>query len=160
MSTCASMRGGAKWEFSPLLGAFTLFPGQNNGIKSSVFAPNLAMALGLSPPPLPAAAAAATNLPCTLPLLSPSLLIPCCRLTLDEKFALCRSVGEECIQEEELRRMLEKKPHIVAYDGFEPSGRMHIAQVSGMTWVSCPGYLPCWIAVGPLHAWNRGMSPG
>lgn len=49
-------------------------------------------------------------------------------LTLDEKFALCRSVGEECIQEDELRRMLEKKPHITAYDGFEPSGRMHIAQ--------------------------------
>lgn len=24
--------------------------------------------------------------------------------------------------------MLEKKPHITAYDGFEPSGRMHIAQ--------------------------------
>ena len=24
--------------------------------------------------------------------------------------------------------MLEKKPSIVAYDGFEPSGRMHIAQ--------------------------------
>lgn len=50
------------------------------------------------------------------------------RLTLDEKYALCRSVAEECIQEDELRRLLEKKPNPVAYDGFEPSGRMHIAQ--------------------------------
>ena len=34
------------------------------------------------------------------------------------------------MQEEELRRLLEKKPNPVAYDGFEPSGRMHIAQAS------------------------------
>jgi tyrosyl-tRNA synthetase len=38
-------------------------------------------------------------------------------------------VGEECINEEELRNLLKHKPHPVAYDGFEPSGRMHIAQV-------------------------------
>ena len=38
------------------------------------------------------------------------------------------SVGEECILEADLRRLLEKKPNPVAYDGFEPSGRMHIAQ--------------------------------
>uniref|UniRef100_A0A1D1ZY35 tyrosine--tRNA ligase n=1 Tax=Auxenochlorella protothecoides TaxID=3075 RepID=A0A1D1ZY35_AUXPR len=49
-------------------------------------------------------------------------------LTLEEKFALCRSVAEECIQDENLRRLLEKKPNPIAYDGFEPSGRMHIAQ--------------------------------
>lgn len=28
--------------------------------------------------------------------------------------------------------MLEKKPNIVAYDGFEPSGRMHIAQARAL----------------------------
>lgn len=50
------------------------------------------------------------------------------RLTLDERFALARSVGAECIQDSELRSLLEKKPNPVAYDGFEPSGRMHIAQ--------------------------------
>ncbi|CAM6094400.1 unnamed protein product [Calypogeia fissa] len=49
-------------------------------------------------------------------------------LTLDEKYALVRSVGEECIQEDELRNLLEKKKNPIAYDGFEPSGRMHIAQ--------------------------------
>ncbi|XP_072977010.1 tyrosine--tRNA ligase 1, cytoplasmic [Typha angustifolia] len=49
-------------------------------------------------------------------------------LTLDERFALVRSIGEECIQEDELRNLLEKKPNPICYDGFEPSGRMHIAQ--------------------------------
>ncbi|CCI47650.1 unnamed protein product [Albugo candida] len=49
-------------------------------------------------------------------------------LTLDEKFEQSRSVGEECTLEEELRALLAKKDHFVCYDGFEPSGRMHIAQ--------------------------------
>lgn len=50
------------------------------------------------------------------------------RLTLDEKYDLCRSVAQECIQDAELRNLLAHKPDPVAYDGFEPSGRMHIAQ--------------------------------
>ena len=50
------------------------------------------------------------------------------RLTPDEKFDLCRSVAVECIQDAELRALLANKPDPVAYDGFEPSGRMHIAQ--------------------------------
>lgn len=50
------------------------------------------------------------------------------RLSLEDKFQLVRSVGEECIQESELRTLLEKKKDPVCYDGFEPSGRMHIAQ--------------------------------
>ena len=49
-------------------------------------------------------------------------------MTLDERYELCRSVGEECVQEAELRNLLDKKPVPVCYDGFEPSGRMHIAQ--------------------------------
>lgn len=51
------------------------------------------------------------------------------RLPLEERLSLALSVGEECVQVEELRMLLEKKPNPVAYDGFEPSGRMHIAQV-------------------------------
>ncbi|CAN1262994.1 Tyrosine--tRNA ligase 1, cytoplasmic [Linum perenne] len=46
----------------------------------------------------------------------------------EEKFRIVRSVGEECIQEDELLNLLTKKPQPICYDGFEPSGRMHIAQ--------------------------------
>lgn len=42
-------------------------------------------------------------------------------LSLEERFQLCRSVAEECVSEEELRRLLNK-PVPIAYDGFEPSG--------------------------------------
>lgn len=41
-----------------------------------------------------------------------------------------RSIGEECIRDDDLRNLLAKKPNPTCYDGFEPSGRMHIAQVS------------------------------
>ncbi|CDP06090.1 unnamed protein product [Coffea canephora] len=50
------------------------------------------------------------------------------QMSLEERFRIVRSVGEECIQEDELLNLLEKKPQPVCYDGFEPSGRMHIAQ--------------------------------
>ncbi|CAM9768397.1 unnamed protein product [Ectocarpus sp. 6 AP-2014] len=48
--------------------------------------------------------------------------------SLEERYELCRSVADECIQEEELKRLLEARAHPICYDGFEPSGRMHIAQ--------------------------------
>ena len=38
------------------------------------------------------------------------------------------SIGEEVVNKEELNNLLNHKPDIVAYDGFEPSGRMHLAQ--------------------------------
>ncbi|EFC47307.1 tyrosyl-tRNA synthetase [Naegleria gruberi] len=47
----------------------------------------------------------------------------------EARFNLIRSVGEECIQEDELRVLIKnKKEQIICYDGFEPSGRIHIAQ--------------------------------
>lgn len=59
-----------------------------------------------------------------------------CRLQLEEvdealqeRFQLCRSVAVECVTDAELMQLLRKKPNPIAYDGFEPSGRMHIAQV-------------------------------
>lgn len=49
-------------------------------------------------------------------------------MSIDEKIALVREVGEEIISEDELRELFLKKEHPIAYDGFEPSGRIHIAQ--------------------------------
>ncbi|MFX1268154.1 MAG: hypothetical protein ACFFAK_09360, partial [Promethearchaeota archaeon] len=53
-------------------------------------------------------------------------------LTLDEKIALLQEVGEEIINLDELREMIKWKndnnQEIYAYDGFEPSGNIHIAQ--------------------------------
>lgn len=53
---------------------------------------------------------------------------PSNQMSLEEKYQIVRSVGEECILEDELRNLLANKPEPVCYDGFEPSGRMHIAQ--------------------------------
>ncbi len=48
---------------------------------------------------------------------------------IESKLNTLLSIGEECITREELASLLQKKPNFTAYDGFEPSGRMHIAQV-------------------------------
>ncbi len=50
-------------------------------------------------------------------------------MDVEERLNLIREVGEEIIGEDELRKMLsdpDYKP--IAYDGFEPSGQIHIAQ--------------------------------
>ncbi|TYH35419.1 hypothetical protein ES332_D13G191400v1 [Gossypium tomentosum] len=52
------------------------------------------------------------------------------QMSLEEKFKIIRSVGEECIQEDELLNLLNHKPEPICYDGFEPSDRTHIAQSS------------------------------
>lgn len=49
-------------------------------------------------------------------------------MNIDEKLSLIRQVGEEIVTEEELKKLLETEKDLVAYDGFEPSGQMHIAQ--------------------------------
>ncbi len=76
------------------------------------------------------------------------------RLTLEERWELACSVGIECIQPEELKNLLDKKPNPVAYDGFEPSGRMHIAQVA-------PSYLQrfCDLHIYMLRAYSWRESP-
>jgi len=49
-------------------------------------------------------------------------------MNIDQKIALVKEVGEEIIDESELRALFASKDHPVAYDGFEPSGKIHIAQ--------------------------------
>jgi tyrosyl-tRNA synthetase len=44
------------------------------------------------------------------------------------KVNLIKEFAEEIVTEEELIKLFEKNPHPIAYDGFEPSGRIHIAQ--------------------------------
>eukprot|EP01084_Bolivina_argentea_P041487 76574_1 len=66
-------------------------------------------------------------------------------MDLDRRVDIAVSIGEECITEPELRDLFSsKKCRPIAYDGFEPSGRMHIAQgilkainVNKLTSVGC-----------------------
>ena len=39
-----------------------------------------------------------------------------------------KHIGEEVINVDELEKLLKNIEHVIAYDGFEPSGRMHLAQ--------------------------------
>ncbi len=49
-------------------------------------------------------------------------------MTIQDRMKLIKEVGEEIIQEEELKKLLENGEELIAYDGFEPSGQIHIAQ--------------------------------
>ncbi len=49
-------------------------------------------------------------------------------LTVDERFNLIKQVGEEIVTEEDLMELLNSGKQLIAYDGFEPSGNIHIAQ--------------------------------
>ncbi len=49
-------------------------------------------------------------------------------MDINEKLNLIKQVGEEIVAEDELKELLSSDEKIVAYDGFEPSGQMHIAQ--------------------------------
>jgi tyrosyl-tRNA synthetase len=57
---------------------------------------------------------------------------PSISLPIEERIIKIRHLidhyGSECISEDELMNLLENCESPVAYDGFEPSGRMHIAQ--------------------------------
>lgn len=49
-------------------------------------------------------------------------------MDIQSRLELIKQVGEEVITEEDLAELLKTKQKPIAYDGFEPSGRIHIAQ--------------------------------
>ncbi|MFH1787203.1 MAG: tyrosine--tRNA ligase [archaeon] len=49
-------------------------------------------------------------------------------MDVEERMKLIKEVGEEILEEKELEDLLSKEKKLIAYDGFEPSGRIHIAQ--------------------------------
>jgi len=49
-------------------------------------------------------------------------------MTTRDRLDLINQVGEEIIGGEELKKLLESGQELIAYDGFEPSGQIHIAQ--------------------------------
>ncbi len=84
-------------------------------------------------------------------------------MNVEERLALIKQVGEEIITEKELRELLAKKKTPVAYDGFEPSGRIHIAQgllrtinVNKMLKAGCEFIM--WVA--DWHAWANNKFSG
>lgn len=49
-------------------------------------------------------------------------------MTPEERLSILEEVGEEIVGKEELLELLKSDKQITAYDGFEPSGKIHIAQ--------------------------------
>lgn len=84
-------------------------------------------------------------------------------MDIEPRLALIKQVGEEIITVEELRELLTKNLHPIAYDGFEPSGQMHIAQglmrainVNLMLKAGCKIKM----LVADWHAWANNKMDG
>ncbi|MCX6706646.1 MAG: tyrosine--tRNA ligase [Candidatus Woesearchaeota archaeon] len=72
-------------------------------------------------------------------------------MDIETRMNLVKQVGEEIITEQDLKKLLEEKKKPIAYDGFEPSGHLHIAQgimrainVNKMTKSGC--HFKMWVA--------------
>ena len=50
------------------------------------------------------------------------------KMDIHERFQLIKEVGKEIVTKEDLIELLTKKKKFIAYDGFEPSGKIHLAQ--------------------------------
>lgn len=49
-------------------------------------------------------------------------------MKVDERLKIIEEVGEEIVTDEDIKNLLKEKEYFTAYDGFEPSGSMHLAQ--------------------------------
>ncbi len=84
-------------------------------------------------------------------------------LSVEEKLKLINSVGEEIVTIDELKKLLESTKPLIAYDGFEPSGRIHLAQgilrsinVNKMTDAGCTFKM----LIADWHAWANHKLDG
>ncbi|HLP79948.1 MAG TPA: tyrosine--tRNA ligase [Acidobacteriota bacterium] len=87
------------------------------------------------------------------------------KLTVDERLALIEKVAEqgEIVTTEDLRTLLETKPTFIAYDGFEPSGTIHIAQgllrvININRMIKAGAHFKMWVA--DWHAWANNKMGG
>lgn len=84
-------------------------------------------------------------------------------MDIESRLDLLQQVGEEIITLDDLRHLLETKKAPIAYDGFEPSGRVHIAQgvlrtinVNKVLKAGCR--FKMWVA--DWHAWANNKMGG
>ncbi len=84
-------------------------------------------------------------------------------MELNDRLRLIKEVGEEIVTEDELLELLKTKKKIIAYDGFEPSGKIHIAQgilrainVNKMTKAGV--HFKMWVA--DWHGWANNKMGG
>ncbi|MBU0627839.1 MAG: tyrosine--tRNA ligase [Nanoarchaeota archaeon] len=84
-------------------------------------------------------------------------------MDINKRLELIKQVGEEIITEDDLKDLLQKKKSPIAYDGFEPSGNIHIAQgilrainVNKMIDAGCRFK----ILIADWHAWANNKLGG
>ena len=84
-------------------------------------------------------------------------------MDLEKRIDLVSQVGEEIVTHQELRELLHTKTKPIAYDGFEPSGRVHIAQgllrainINKMTSAGCHFKM----LVADWHGWANNKMGG
>ncbi|MEM5871985.1 MAG: tyrosine--tRNA ligase [Candidatus Aenigmatarchaeota archaeon] len=84
-------------------------------------------------------------------------------MDIERRIELISQVGEEIITLEELRMLLSEKKRPIAYDGFEPSGHVHIAQgllrainINKMLKAGCRFKM----LVADWHAWANNKMGG